>query len=418
MNKLFKRYKSISLFTSSAVILNISSLISGFLVYRWIDPYYIGIWQTMMLIQIYSSFMRLGIINGMNRELPFFMGQGDLEKAHKCAETTQYFSLANIVIFVALALPALFLVKLKPDWHFPLISIGIVICLNFYNAYLAGTFRANADFEKLSYIQFIDSAFRLLSLVLVFLYGFKGYCLREISIAVLVTLMTHLWRPIKVKPEFDRAIFKTLLKTGLPIFSGTYLFNFFNTLPRLVLIKFGSIEMLGLYAPVLTLIGAMGIVPDSIGTYLYPKLSFQLGLDNDSERLWKQSLKSHLALLAIGIPLAVVGYLAIPYIIDNYLPKYIRTKDIINMGLVAGVFFSFKFGYTILVTLKSWVYMSIYIVSFGFLQYLLPITMLRCCAPLKAIVLGQMTSFMTMYAISLLINYLATHKTPPDPTVK
>ena len=384
-------------------------MISGFLVYRWIDPYYIGIWQVMMLVQTYSAFLRLGILNGMNRELPFYMGKGDLQQAYKCAETAQYYSLANIVIFAALALPALFVIKLKTDWYFPVISIGVVICLNFYNTYLAGTFRANADFEKLSYIQFIDSAFRLISLVLVFLYGFKGYCVREIAITTLITLITHLWRPIRVRPVFHWPIFKTLLKTGLPIFTGSYLFGFFNTLPRLVLVKFGSIEMLGLYAPVLTLIGAMGIVPDSIGTYLYPKLSFQLGTDNDPKRIWKQSLKSHLALLAIGIPLAVAGYFAIPYIIDNFLPKYIRTKDIINLGLMAGVFFSFKFGYTILITLKSWAYMSVYIISFGLCQYFLPLAMLKYYDPLKAVVLGQMISFMAMFVISLTVNYLATH---------
>jgi O-antigen/teichoic acid export membrane protein len=168
--------------------------------------------------------------------------------------------------------------------------------------------------------------------------------------------------------------------------------------------------MLGLYAPVLTLIGAMGIVPDSIGTYLYPKLSFQLGSDNDPKRIWKQSLKSHLALLALGIPLALAGYLFIPYVIDNYLPKYIRTKDIINLGLMAGVFFSFKFGYTILITLKSWAYMSLYIISFGLCQYVFPLAMLKYHDPLKAVVLGQMISFMAMYVISLAINYLATHK--------
>ncbi|MFH0887260.1 MAG: hypothetical protein V1843_03740, partial [bacterium] len=159
----FHKYKNVSLFTFSAVILNISSLISGFLVYRWIDPYYIGIWQTMMLVQTYSTFLRLGVINGMNRELPFCLGKGDLVQAYKYAETAQYHSLVNIIIFAALALPAVVFVKLKTDWYFPVISIGAVICLNFYNSYLSGTFRANADFEKLSYIQLMDSAFRIVS---------------------------------------------------------------------------------------------------------------------------------------------------------------------------------------------------------------------------------------------------------------
>jgi len=59
--------KTASLFTASGVAVNIANLAAGILIYRWIEPELMGIWQTMVLVQTYCSFLTLGIAIGMNR---------------------------------------------------------------------------------------------------------------------------------------------------------------------------------------------------------------------------------------------------------------------------------------------------------------------------------------------------------------
>ncbi|MBM4355455.1 MAG: hypothetical protein FJ109_16985, partial [Deltaproteobacteria bacterium] len=88
-----RELKGAALFSSSSVVLNLASLASGFLVYRWLPPYYMGIWQTMVLVQTYCSFLTLGVANGMNRELPYVLGRGEVDRGRAMAATTMAFSL-------------------------------------------------------------------------------------------------------------------------------------------------------------------------------------------------------------------------------------------------------------------------------------------------------------------------------------
>ena len=76
-NKILVKYISVS-YLSIPV-----SLVTGFLAFRKIDPYLMGIWTAFSVLETYATFMRLGVINGMNRELPFALGEGDREKAIK-----------------------------------------------------------------------------------------------------------------------------------------------------------------------------------------------------------------------------------------------------------------------------------------------------------------------------------------------
>ncbi|MFZ5516788.1 MAG: lipopolysaccharide biosynthesis protein [Candidatus Zhuqueibacterota bacterium] len=405
-----KKYRSVSIFSISSIILNFSNLISGFLVYKWIDPYFMGIWQSMVLLQTYSSFARFGVINGMNRELPFSLGQGDVEKSRKYAETALYYNLLNTIIFTIVFISAFSFFKIRDDWYLPLLTIATIILVAFYDSYLLGTFRANADFDKLSIIQFINAFIKLVSLVFVFFYGFDGFCIREIITIVVLTAITHFLRPIKVKPKFDLHIIKILLKTGFPIFLGSYFFNSALTIPRLVILKFGSIESLGFYSPVVTLINALMILPNSIATYYYPKFAFHLGVTNKKVSLWRKSKLIHISLVLIGLPVLIFGWFSFPIIVRTFIPRYIESIFLLKIGLIIGLFSSFKFGFTTLATLKSWKYMAIYIVSFILVQTLFPILFLNFFDTLKAAVLGQLVAAVFMFGISLFTNYSAAHE--------
>ncbi len=411
MLKRIKKYKSISLFTFSSVFLNISSLIAGLVTYRFIEPYYIGIWQSLMLIDSYSIFFRLGIINGMNRELPYAMGQGNESLAVKYAETTLYFTLVTIITFFVLAFGSLFFIHIEQDWIFPLTVILLIVPINFYSSFLMGTFRANADFDRLSRIQIIQGVLKFVSIILVVKWGFKGFALREISIVSLITFLAYRIRPLKkVKPNFDRAIFTKLFKVGFPIFVTSYIIIFLNTAPRLILLKYGSVSMLGIYAPLLTIITAISVIPDSIANYFYPKMTHQIGKTNDRLAIWKKSLYSHIGLIILGIPVVIGCLLFIPYLIDTFIPKYVESKSIIGIGVFTALFMSYKFGYTTLITLKEWKLIVVYIAFFAILQFILPLILLNYTSVLLAVVIGQLVSATFMVVVSLSTNYIATHR--------
>jgi O-antigen/teichoic acid export membrane protein len=411
MNRLFLKYRSISLFTVSSVFLNFSGLITALVTYRWIEPYYIGIWQSLVLIEVYSTFIRLGVINGMNRELPFAMGQGNNELAIKYAETTLYFTWINIATVIILAPLTFLFINMDYDWIFPLIAVLIIVCVGFYNSYLMGTFRANADFDRLSYIQIVQGFIKLVTIILVYFGGFQGYIIREILMMATITLLAHWYRPMKtVKARFNKDIFFSLLKIGLPIFISGYIISFLNTVPRIFILNYGTVEQLGIYAPLLAVIAAIAVLPDSITTYFYPKMSHALGKTNDKLVLWKKALYAHFGLIIIGIPIAIFCYFVVPLVIDLFLPKYAEAKSIMGIGVFIAVFMGYKFGYTTLITLKDYNLIIIYLISFAILQLLLPLIFLQYLEVLPAIVYGQLFTSFLMVVVSLSTNYLATHK--------
>src|SRR4051812_28883411 len=104
LHEKFAKFKGVSLFAMSSVILNFTGIISGFIVYKWVDPYYIGLWSSLLLVDTYSTFLRLGVINGMNREFPYWLGKGDTEKANRLIQTTFYYTLCTIALFLVGAL--------------------------------------------------------------------------------------------------------------------------------------------------------------------------------------------------------------------------------------------------------------------------------------------------------------------------
>ena len=414
MLKTLKRYRSISLFTFSSVFMNMSSMVTGLITFHWIDPYHMGLWQSLALLQTYALFLRLGVINGMNRELPYYMGQGNVERATKYVEVTLFYTLLNIAVFVLFALGALFFIRIDANNLLPLSGIFIIVALNFYNSYLTSTFRANADFDRLSYIQIFQGGLRIISILLVVFYGFNGFILREILITAIITVVTHFARPLKaIVPRFEKQIFIDLIKVGLPIFAGSYVLLFLNTIPRLILLKYGSVSLVGIYAPLYAIIVAINVLPDSISTYLYPKMTHAIGATNDRLAVWKKAWITHVGIIVMGIPIVLICLVAFPEFIDHFIPKYHESKSILNVGIFIALFLSYKFGYTTLITLKEWKLIIIYIVSFAILQIAAPIILFAFMSVLDAVVMGQLIASALMVCISLLTNYIATHRVNP-----
>ena len=79
---------SASMFTSPAV-----NMLYGFLVVRYLKPDTAGLLSTAALLPVYLTFLHLGVLNGMQRELPVALGAGDRERADGILRITTMVSL-------------------------------------------------------------------------------------------------------------------------------------------------------------------------------------------------------------------------------------------------------------------------------------------------------------------------------------
>ncbi len=348
----------------------------------------------------------------MNREIPFWLGKDNTVKVYKYLETTLFYSIFNSILFVIIAFVYLETHDIGKPLNYLLFCVILYIVGNIFNSFLLSTYRTNADFKKLRKIQFIQAIYKVLSVIFVFVYGFNGFVFREVS-AIFVTLVfSYSSRPFKdIRPKFHKTEFIELIKIGLPIFVGSYLIATIATFPKIHILNYGDVNLLGLYAPLATIIVTISVLPDSLTTYLYPKMVSQYSQSDDNlQFIWKKALWSQLGLLIIGIPLVIVVYLTIPMLIIDYLPKYINSIPIIKMGIPIALFMSYKFGYTTFIVLKEWKFIVIYIFSFGIMQYFLPVILMEKFEVINSIISGQFITAFVMSILSLFLTYKATHK--------
>ena len=60
-------------------------MIGGVLQGRFVAPATLGLFAGIGLVMSYAPFLQLGILNGLNRELPYFIGKGDRQRVNELA---------------------------------------------------------------------------------------------------------------------------------------------------------------------------------------------------------------------------------------------------------------------------------------------------------------------------------------------
>lgn len=363
VSPLLSKHKTPLLYVNSTLISYAITMLTSFVTYRYITPEYLGIWATFTTFSTLATFLRLGIVNGMNRELPYYLGKGDKQAAYSFAETTLFYTLFTVLILLVTGIIAL------STWNFAQYGIlsssyrnaAIVFFLSItiepYKAYISGTFRTNNSFDQLSKIQIICALFKIPTLFLVIRWNYNGFLIREAALVVLDVLLLHLKRPLPdIKPIFNWNVFKKLFQIGFNIFLVSYLSSFVDTFPRLFLIHEGTTSELGLFSPVLILISIVYLIPGTISNYLYPKFSFAYGNGTDRIYFWKRTLWLLIIATSIGIAFAVVVFLLIDFLIPLF-PKYTESVPYIKMMCIGLAFVGYKVCSVNFVIFKSYIWM-------------------------------------------------------------
>jgi O-antigen/teichoic acid export membrane protein len=400
-------------FLSSTFLSIPVSLAVSLVALRQIDPYFMGVWSALTIIETYANVLRLGVVNGMNRELPYALGSGRNEEAMSYARSTLGFSVLNSLLLVLVVPFVLMKAELNETYLAALLVVFIRTTLSFYITYLAGTFRTTDHFNKLSNIQFIMLIAKLLLCPLILIYGFTGYLVMEVALALINGIMLHIFRPLRVKPDLDLRIIKLLMKTGVPLFLTSYLVTLIDTFPRLFIVYFGDEILLGLYAPVLMIISTFSLLPGTLGTFFYPRLTYLFGKNQDAREIWGKLVKIYLYASLLIIALITAAFFALDWVI-GYFPKYATSLPYMKLSLLVGPFVLAKLGNLLNVVMKKVEYMGYYVGLYALFQviFLFVISMLTedilVCA-----VLSQVLTTFSLFVASYFMNRRAVMKFVP-----
>jgi len=311
---------------SAQMFSNAVRIISGLLVAKFVLPHVLGTFNGFALIISYLPLLQFGIMNGLNRDLPYFLGKGEVAKAKEYASVSQFWELSlSILVFIILTLLAVYYL-FESNYLFAagFFTYALASVHHYYGLnYLQVLFRTNQDFNKLSSITVIISIISLLSVLLVWKWNFYGLCLRSVITVLVELILLWKWKPLSVKPIFNFQILKEVNKVGLPIFIVGIIFLMWGTFQNTLVLKLGGAEQYGFFALALMIESSLGVVALSVSQVIYPKMAFEYGAGKKVKDLLKLSIKPILAIFVLLIPSIIIAWIFLPYFVNWLLPNYI-----------------------------------------------------------------------------------------------
>ena len=409
--ELFTKFKVPILYSGGSIVKALAQMVVGFVVAKFVTPADFGLWSTINLALTYSLFLQSGLINGLNRELPYLFGKGEDEEALAMAGTVQTFTFGSAIVVILCGIPFMIFAPFENNkMIYGVLAILVMIILNYYQSYLFSTFRSKDSFLQLSKIQFIHAFVNVITLLFVIYFAYYGMVVKAVLVAFIYTLLLHFYRPIKVGFLWDKKAFIRLIKVGLPIFSLAYVEAIASTADRLWIIKYATITEVGLYSFGFYALSSFAIFPSSIASYIYPKMTYNYGKTHDKLIMWHYVKKITWVLLLILIPLAVLGYFICPYLIDEFFPNYSSSASVMQILLFAGAFSGAVIGVNALWSMKSWKYMIIYQLFFSVLLVVCPYIGIRVFEnKLEGISYGILLAHVINLISGVTLTYLATH---------
>ena len=292
---------------------------------RAVEPAILGLSNGLALFLGYAPFLQLGILNGLNRELPYYIGKGDHKRVRDLAAAAQAWALLIGLVVAGGAVGVAMFQLLHGNWMLAAgwVTNAVSAWLLFYGQlYLQLTYRTSGDFARLALANVLQHAAGLLLVFLVWWLNFYGICLRSILVGLVQLAFLYHWRPLRLLPAWNRTHLLHLLKIGAPIYGVGQLYAWWATLDgTLVFANLGT-EGMGFYALAVMVTSTMQLLPDSLGVVLYPRMAEQYGRGLQIREILAASLKPILAATLAMSLLAVVSWALLPPVVRFLLPRY------------------------------------------------------------------------------------------------
>ncbi|MBL9202942.1 MAG: hypothetical protein JNL39_20695 [Opitutaceae bacterium] len=379
----------------ASVAAQVTQMACSVVILRWLPPAQIGIWLTLQVIEAYALWIRLGVLNAMNREYPFLLGRGRGDEALAHLQAAGAF-MGGCAVTVTAGFGAAVWVYAErgPDWQWALAAYSLHAGGGIWRGFLEGTYRGGQNFRKLALVHVIGVVLQIGSLPLVAGFGFRGFCGRALGLAVAMTALGHALRPVRAAWRWNRPILAGLVLDGLPLFAANYLGQISAQLPRVFLLAAGGTAFLGLYAPAAAVLALGALLPSALLTYLLPARNHAYGRDGDPLGLATGAWRQAIWMTTLLVPLAALGAWVLPTVVRDWFPEYSAGAHVLGWAAAASAFSPIRLVTSVCSTLKAWRPMLFHAVLGLLLAWLGPWIWLQFTDedPLLAVVQGSLAA--------------------------
>ena len=331
-------FKEFVLFSFSTVFMQTARFLVALIAAKKLGPATWGIWQLLFLILTYGSFIHLGAINGMNREIPIYKGRGDKKKIGLIREvalgTVLLSSLiAGLVIFIMALLIEAEAFRAPLKWMPPLLAVYLLH--NYLQVYL----RSDKLFNYVSMQQlFFAAAFPIVVMPLLIAFQLPGFIIGHCITIFLTCIFILKTSPVRIKLRFDVSETLRLLRIGFPIMTAGILYALMMTVDRLVISTWLTIQHLGYYSLSIMVIGSLALITTVVGQQIYPRMAESWGRTSNSIELKKWIRIQLLMGVGLTIPFIVAAYFLFPMFVKYYMNAYAPGITAMKISLVSPIF--------------------------------------------------------------------------------
>ena len=315
--------RSVISYFSGSLGTTVISLVASLLVARWTAPEQMGLWNLALLIVTYASALQLGVFNGLNRQLPYFTGQRDAERARQRADVAlawcAMLTVASVAIVALVAL--VFWARSQPDAMATSLALGAVLASAWSLQYLTVCYAVSSRFGELARKSMLVALAGLVMVLLVRSFGYEGLLMRAAVLAVLGSVVLHVGRPVRAAAHWDRPIFLELVRVGFPIWMLGQLSALFMTLDRLALAD--SPQALGYYTGAVQFASLSYMLPTAFNAVLYPQMAREYGESHLAMNLWNKAARAALWAALASLCAGMLAWPLIPYFLAFFLPAYL-----------------------------------------------------------------------------------------------
>jgi len=329
----------IARYASANFVRQILGLLTGFLRPKLLSPELYGLWSLLKTIPVYAGHAHLGSREALRYLTPMHEAAGDEDLVRRTEDSVFFGSLA----FTAPVCLTLFALALASSFdataRFGLAATGVLVALNWYFEHYVNTLKGRQDFTPAIVGNLINAVGTfVLSLALIWLFGFYGVFAAVILPMALVLGYLRSKGVLRRHRTFDRAIFINAVRIGFPIVGFNLVLAFVRTADRYVIASTMGARELGYYGISAMVVGILMNIPGVSRDLTEPKLMQTLHSLPPAlrfERFFMRPLIQSAFLMPLLIGPAV---LCLPAAVNLLLPRY-APGILPTQILAAGSFF-------------------------------------------------------------------------------
>jgi O-antigen/teichoic acid export membrane protein len=348
--------------TGGSLFGTLIALVGSLVQSRFVGPEDLGYFRQFGIVTGYMFFIHLGVWHALQRQYPYYVGQGRQDRALAVAEVCQAWTAtisglaAGFFVIMAAASMA------GGNWRAMLAWLvqAVTIVGSVYGGYLGATYRSSHDFKTAAKSEVVNAVAGLLTLPFFPAWPYPALALRSGLSSLVSSIYLHVRRPLRLPWRFSGREWSELVKSGLPLFMASYGASVgWSAVEASLIIKGLGASALGLWSVSVMMFETANKAPQAVVAVYAPRLIEQFGRTGSYRDALQLCRRPILWGITGMVSFGIASYAAVPFAVKWLIPKYTAAIPTMCLMLLYLPFLILEMPYSLLVGGGHWAKLNI-----------------------------------------------------------